>query len=451
MQSYRIVVSLFAVAALAVGVHQIPQPEERIALMALDGKADQARRELLALYTGGDRRSAIVVQMAQAHMAIGAPLDAAPLLRDYRLRYPDDATALQSIAALARAGGDDATYLAALHHLVKLQPTRARIRSLLARYRQLGRSAEEMALLEKLAPGDWLDTAERVRIAALQVGAGRPKDAIAHLTAAVGTAKADYETRLLLFSLLIDERRLDDAERFARDWYRHWRGDWRADDLVRRAAIQGQEALALRIADGIGELRPEAPFVLAGVFAEEKRRDLAVGILRGWAARNPDAMGAQLSQYVTLCRALGIGSDVYQRISELARAPRTAERALRLADALARVNGLASVAPVLPLFPIEMLKTRPLFASALAQQSGNPLLARMFLKSQEPTELDLEGRRQWMALMRTLASPQELFARMDVLRIAGRLPVDLRQDYTELARQLGRMTGIASAPALLGR
>ena len=58
-------------------------------------------------------------------------------------------------------------------------------------------------------------------------------------------------------------------------------------------------------------------------------------------------------------------------------------------------------------------------------------------------DLDTEGRREWLSLMRATAAPNELFALMHDLRLAGKLPGEFMKDYAELGRALGRVLILA--------
>ncbi|MDR7038074.1 tetratricopeptide (TPR) repeat protein [Methylobacterium sp. BE186] len=419
-------------------------PEERIAMLVRDGRNAEAVTEIQRLLATGTAKPRVLMTLAMLEDSAGERSRASELMELYILSRPRDRDAL---AWLVRAyeGADDVDgLLEAQARLAALDPSPQQVGRLVGLYRYHGRYADECAALERFAELGVLTADQLERLGQLLAAEGRVPRAVEVLRGLdERLGDAGERPRRLLFELLIDSGRYDEAAERAERWLSAWRKPWLAAQLTLRLAVKAPLAEARKLAETSAALHPEARLYLAKSLAEQGNRRLAVSMLLGWPYDGMPLTKPNIDGYVVASAATGIPTLIWSRFAMLRGRPAEGEAQALFAEAIAAEYGLPAIAMLQPALPDEVLRRRPIFGARLALHLGQQMRARHILAEADLELLTPAERGQWLDLLLRLNTPQEAFATLSRLEARSQLPGNLHAACRAMAIRLGLTAGPA--------
>lgn len=439
MSRARLAIAALGLVVLIAGYSLIPRTAERAAMMMRDERIEEARAILLQAYERGDRRPNIIVELAHVHQIMGDNEASAKLLSDYIKAHAENTRAFEELLKLKRWENNPAAQRELLEALVAQYPDGPHVKQLLSIYRLLGEYDAEMRLLKRLASEQEISLEFTERLAELLVTKKEIAAAVNLLANADEQAPETWvKPRLLLLSLLIEQKQLSHAQERALRWIGLWKHDWLQLDLVKRAAILAPETFTLDLVATMSEKNPQIRFPIIGMLASEGYRGLATSALRQWSKSSAQAESHVFNQYLYAAHSLGDASGLFSALVDLANTEGAEPETARFAEFLGAIYGMAALAPVRDYLTPEVLRARPLFAAELALHDRNPFLARHYLDAAEIASLTPREQMRWFNLTQVVEGSATVFAHLNAMRLENRLPPSLLGSFADLALELRR-------------
>jgi tetratricopeptide (TPR) repeat protein len=426
MRWHGIATATIAVLALAGGFLLIPRQDEFVAMLARDGRYEEASHMLLSMREEGDRRPQVLMQALIVRIKLGdlpGALDAAEALLAAR---PGDGGAQEILADLLLQSGRLDEHLRVAERLVRSQPDTDRLARLLAAYRYYGRYDAELDLLLTFAGSRHLRLADYERLGALLSVRGDWEGAARWLRL-VDRRAPDTESgaRLRLLHVLLQDGRKGEAQRLSEVWLTRWRNPYLAGRLIIRLAQAGAEPNAVALARICAERMPEATFQVAGVLTSSAHAPIARELLARWVdlASRPSAADAR--SYVHASLMAGERRRPLEKLLQLVRGGAPPEVQAGFAEELAYGYGPEILAQLVPVLPPDALGARPLLAAQIARLGGDRQVAEWYLDRVDPSRLAAHQQRVWIELLRALKPAPLVLKRLLELRESRRLPAEL--------------------------
>jgi tetratricopeptide (TPR) repeat protein len=431
-----LVIVLLFLAAISL----LPRREERLAILADEGRHKQVIALLERQFAGESRDPALLAALGRSYAAIGEYHRAIDALDAYLAMRPDDLAARERQTKLLLQHGLIDRYLDALARMISAHPSPSQVTRLVELYRLHGRAEDELATLRAYAGTEMLELAQLERLGAILAERANWHEARQWLELADQEAPPDASVgRLLLLDVLIQSNEIDQAYRRAQVWMTAWRTPFLSGKLILRMAQSGLAVPASELALKYAEMIPEHIFEMAGVLARKGRQELAQQMLAQWADRATNPTGQQLRAFVHASVLAGDAHGPFLKLAQLMRSGADPATQGQLAEELANTFGQPALVSIRPLLSNEALLTRPLFAAELSLFEGNREMARWILNQTEPARLSPEQRATWLALLRRVETDADVFNRLKALWNDGRLPAELMPVFADEALKMGQV------------
>ena len=423
-------VSQFAVFVIVllvvVAVLILPRREERLAMLAAEGRHEDVIALIERQLVNGTRDPQLLAALGRSYAALGEYHRAIDTFDAYLTMRGDDLAAQERQAELLLQTGSIDRYLDTLAGVVAANPTASRVTRLTEFYRLHGRIDDEIATLRVYAGRSMLDLSQLERLGAILAERADWDEARRWLELVDDQAPRDASSgRLLLLDVLIQSNEIDQAYRRAQAWMTAWHSPYLSGKLILRMAQSGLTTPASKLTLKYTQTMPEHIVEMTGLLTSKGHQKLAQQMLAQWADHTVNPTGQQLRAFV---QASALIVDIHGPLRKFAQLIRSgadpATQAL-LAEELAKAFGKPALASIRPFMSNDALLTRPLFAAELSLFEGNVELARWFLDRTELHRLSSEQRFAWLALLGRVETDANVYGRLAVLWSAGRLPEEL--------------------------
>jgi tetratricopeptide (TPR) repeat protein len=438
LRRHIVVTGIIAIFALAGGVLLIPRQDEYVAMLARDGRYEEAWRMLLSMRGMGDRRPQVLMQMLVLRIKLGDIPGALEATEAVLAVRPGDRGAQEIMADLLLQSGRLDEYLRVTERLVRSHPDPDRLSRLLALYRHHGRYDAELGLLQTFAGGPHLSLPDYERLGALLSARGDWEGAERWLRVVDRQAPAgETSARLRLLHVLLRSGRVEEAQRLGEKWLTKWQNPYLAGRLIIRLAQAGAARSAVALARVCAERMPEAALQVAGVLTESAHSEIARELLARWVdlASEPSADAAR--SYVHVSLAAGEWRKPLEKLLQLVRTGASPEIQAGFAEEIAYGYGPEMLAQLMPLLPRAALRARPLLAAQIMRLGENGHLAEWYLDRVDPSRLAGHQQKVWLALLRALKPAPVVLQRLIKLRESGRMPPELAHILADEAKVEG--------------
>ena len=428
------------VSLLVAAVVLSPGREEHAAMLAGEGRHQEAIALLERRLGEGTRDPDLLAALGRSHAALGEVHRAMEAFDAYLALRPNDLAARKRQAELLLRNGLIDRYLDALARVVATQPSPAQVTRLIELYRLHGRPEDELATLQTYAGRAMLEPLQLERLGAILAERGNWREARRWLELADRKAPPGASAgRLLLLEVLIRSNEADRAYERALAWMMAWRSPFLSGKLILRMAQSGHTVAASRLALKYADTMPDDAFEMVGLLAGKGRQDLARQMLARWADRTARPTGGQLRAYLHASALVGDVRGPLVKFVRLVHSGADPAAQGRMAEELANTFGQPALVAIRPLLSNEALLTRPLFAAELSLFEGNREMARWFLNRTEPARLSPDRSAAWFALLRRMETDDDVLRRLAVLWSDGRLPAELVPSFADEALKLGHV------------
>ncbi|WGD49472.1 tetratricopeptide repeat protein [Bradyrhizobium sp. CB1650] len=440
MKSSRQFILMVIVALIAAAVVLSPRREEHTAVLASEGRHEEAIALLERQSADAPGDSDALAALGRSHAALGDLPRAVEALDAYLAVRPNDVAALRSEAQLLLLSGSRDRYLDVQARLVAAQPSPASVDRLTALLRLDGRYADELSTLQTYARKGMLEGSQLERLGTILAEGGNWREGREWLELADQRAPAEASAgRLLLLELLIEAKENARAIERVRAWTKAWRSPFLCGKLILRLARSGLTAGASDLASDCAELMPDDTPGMISYLASKGRKDIAQRMLLRWGDRMSKPSGQQLRSFVQASAAAGNVGAPLTKLAQLARGGTDPVAQGVLAEEVANSFGKPALAPIRPFLSTEALLTRPLFAAELSLFEGNSELARWFLTRVDPAQLSAERAADWLAMLHRVETDAEVVTHLTTLWSEGRLPPELLPQFADEAVKQGRV------------
>lgn len=447
---------LVAMLAFAVGYMLVPRQAEQLAMFADAHQAAAVIAELETRLANGDRDPALLTSLSRAYEAIGNNQQAAVYLERYSAVRPTDSTFLLKLAELYQKAGNEPRCLAALERLMASAPGLRGAAALSEAYYRNGGVEEARALLSRYVKELTAENGLLLRLAEFHIAAGAKDDAIAVLmrgeTDRRGAKGADNDhRRFLLARLLVQTNRSAGAVTLGKRWVREWREGWRAGKLLRIVAAGAPAADAIALADTVVEVHPETRLYFARELLGMGAPLAARHLVATWGDAHPDPSAPELAAFLTACRQLGEPEIVWRTFGKVLAGRPHEDVVIRYSEAIAAEFGIRALAPFWNNLPEGVVKRRPLLTARLLFDGQSIQATRYYLGLVDVSALEASDQQIWFDLLKAVASPQEVIAVLQKLRLEKRLPRKLLLQYAHFAGAYGREDELQAATTMLAQ
>jgi hypothetical protein len=299
---HRALLLACAAVAGAAAVLSLPSDRERLALLERDGLISEALQQISHPLSSGQDDPSILDLAVRLHLRLGDVKSAIEAVELYDAALPDNLAVQSQLLDLLRDDGTQRErYMALAERIYDRWGEPRVLRDLLDHYRISQDLEKEVRLLELATGTGYATSADIERLAMIKAAQGDYSSAMRLLIDGDDTREGiGRAARITLFSLLIEQARLDDAIRRAIKWLAAGPDDRAAVQFCARLALSGHVEHAVTITRRAKPHENEVNVTCAEWVFRSGETERVSDLLVTWAGESRTAGPETLRRYIQL-------------------------------------------------------------------------------------------------------------------------------------------------------